>query len=214
MNEPPPLPASPGVPLRTGLSIASLVLGILSFIGCMLFTAIPAIITGHIARRRAHREPDIYGGAGMALVGLILGYGGIALIVMIGITAALVLPVVAKMKAGNSSPPQSSVCVTHLKQINVAAQSWAGDHNDTFPPDLLSLSNALSAPGILACPEDAFKTPATEWVQFNPAENLSYEFLLPGTKPAEVASQAVFRCPNHGHVVLGDGTLKPARRRQ
>ena len=100
MNEPPPLPTAQGVPTRNGLSTASLVLGILSFVGCMLLTAIPAIITGHIARRRAKEEPEIYGGSGTALAGLILGYGGFVLIFVIGIAAAVVLPALAKMNGG------------------------------------------------------------------------------------------------------------------
>src|SRR6476660_5937993 len=124
MNEPPPLPSASGVPLRSGLSTASLVLGILSFVGCMVLTAIPAIITGHIARRRTKEEPEIYGGRGMALAGLILGYSGFALIFVIGFTAALVLPKLAQMKGGFNSRPQPSACAAQLKLVSLAAQSW------------------------------------------------------------------------------------------
>jgi hypothetical protein len=213
MNEPPPLPSSTGIPPRNGLSIASLVLGILSFAGCTVLTAIPAIITGHIARRRAKREPEIYGGRGMALAGLILGYGGIALIIVIGIAAAFVLPKLAKNEVFYSHS-QPSACVSQLKQISLAAHSWANDHNDTFPPDFLTMSNELFSPKILACPEDPFKTRVENWAEFNPTNNLSYEFLLPGAKVAEVQSQEAFRCPNHGHVARGDGSVEEARRRR
>lgn len=56
-----------------GLSITSLVLGILSlFVG--LLAAIPGIIVGHIARSRARHNPEQYAGSGMALAGLIISY--------------------------------------------------------------------------------------------------------------------------------------------
>ena len=215
MNEPPPLPSAQGVPTRNGLSTASLVLGILSFVGCMLLTAIPAIITGHIARRRAKEEPEIYGGSGTALAGLILGYGGFVLIFVIGIAAAVVLPALAKMNGGGfNSRPQPSACAGQLKLISLAAQSWANEHNDTFPPDFPSMSNQLSSPKILVCPEDPFKTGAENWAKFNASNNLSYEFLLPGAKVAAMSDATVFRCPTHGHIVYGDGRVKEERRRQ
>jgi len=56
-----------------GLSITALVLGVLSII-LGLLTAIPGIIVGHIARSRVKKNPQQYGGSGMALAGLILSY--------------------------------------------------------------------------------------------------------------------------------------------
>lgn len=55
------------------LAITSLVLGVLSILFYFL-TAIPGIITGHIARSKAKKSPDLYEGKGMALAGLILSY--------------------------------------------------------------------------------------------------------------------------------------------
>jgi len=55
------------------LAITSLVLGILSILFYFL-TAIPGIITGHMARSKAKKMPDRYEGQGMALAGLILSY--------------------------------------------------------------------------------------------------------------------------------------------
>ena len=62
----------------SGLAITALVLGILSLILGFL-TAIPGIITGHMARSRAKKNPQQYGGAGMALTGLIISYAVIIL---------------------------------------------------------------------------------------------------------------------------------------
>ena len=55
------------------LAITSLVLGILSILFYFL-TAIPGIITGHMARSKAKKMPDRFEGQGMALAGLILSY--------------------------------------------------------------------------------------------------------------------------------------------
>lgn len=55
-----------------GFAIASLVLAILSLMFGPL-TSVPAIIAGHIARRRIRRKPRLQG-LGLALTGLIVGY--------------------------------------------------------------------------------------------------------------------------------------------
>jgi uncharacterized membrane protein len=58
---------------HTGLAKGSLISGILSlFIGPI--TAIPSIFMGHMARSRAKHFPQQYGGAGMALMGLVFSY--------------------------------------------------------------------------------------------------------------------------------------------
>lgn len=55
------------------LAIASLVLGLLS-IFLTLFTAIPGVITGHIALSKIKKAPSEYEGKGMAITGLIFSY--------------------------------------------------------------------------------------------------------------------------------------------
>lgn len=57
-----------------GLSITSLVLGILSLFFLGFLAAIPGIIVGHIARSKAKHHPQQYAGGGMALAGLIISY--------------------------------------------------------------------------------------------------------------------------------------------
>lgn len=76
-------PAGPSGLPNSGLAIASLVLGIVSFLCCMgALTAIPGVITGHMARGEIRRSGGRLGGDGMALTGLILGYVTIALSVI------------------------------------------------------------------------------------------------------------------------------------
>jgi hypothetical protein len=205
MNDPKAFPSATGAKLKTELSTASLVLGILSIVCFLMLTGIPAIITGHIARSRAKRHPDVYGGSGMALAGLILGYLSIPLtVVSLAVAAALVLPAMAKAKGRN----QTTSCVSNLKQIGLAARIWSNEHKEIFPPDFVSMSNELVKTSLLICPQDGSKTPAADFTQFNPAQNVSYEFLTPNAKEADVAAQVAFRCPIHGNVALGDGSVQ------
>jgi len=63
-------------PQTSGLAISSLVLGILSCTILGFVAGIPAIICGHSARKKARIAPHSYGGGGLAVAGLVLGYVG------------------------------------------------------------------------------------------------------------------------------------------
>jgi hypothetical protein len=77
---PPPRPAvAQTVPRTPPVAIWSLILAVLSFTCGWLFTAIPAVICGHIARAKIRRSGGALGGRGIATAGLVLGY--IALVV-------------------------------------------------------------------------------------------------------------------------------------
>ena len=107
------------------------------------------------------------------------------------------------------------VCVSNMKQIGLAARIWSNDHKEVFPPDFLTMSNELVLPGVLVCPADKSKSKASDWPSFNPARNVSYEYLLPNAKENDVMNQTVFRCPIHGNIGLGDGSvLRPGERRK
>jgi prepilin-type N-terminal cleavage/methylation domain-containing protein len=91
-------------------------------------------------------------------------------IVCLGILAALLLPALAKPKTS----AQKINCVNNLKQIGVAFRTWALDYGDKYPaqvsitnggtmelvlsgsvyPHFSVMSNELSTPKILVCPED------------------------------------------------------------
>ena len=82
-------PAPPGwtgappsaVRSTNSLSIVSLVFGCAQFVVCPVIGAVVAVVTGHISRGQIKRTNEQ--GAGMALAGLILGYIGIALTVLV-----------------------------------------------------------------------------------------------------------------------------------
>ena len=212
-GRPPTLPpqpmAPPARPAAEGqektLAVVSLVLGILSVCGGLL-TGIPAVITGAIAYGRTGREPARYGGRGMALAGIILGCCSLF---FTGITAALVLPGLAKAKYR----AQTINCVSNLKQIGLAARMYANDNRDIFPRDFASMSNELVSPKILTCPSDSSRQRILSWAEFSPA-NVSYEFLTPGAKVEDVINQPVFRCPTHNNVGYGDGSVRQMGGRQ
>src|SRR5580765_260931 len=74
-DTPPSSPlAVPQTVARTpAVGIWSLILAILSFTCGWLFTAIPAVICGHIARAKIRKSGGTLGGKNMAIAGLILG---------------------------------------------------------------------------------------------------------------------------------------------
>ncbi|MEE9325828.1 MAG: DUF4190 domain-containing protein [Cocleimonas sp.] len=72
---------------NNGLAITTLILGILSLI-FWFFTAIPGVITGHMALSRIKKNPEENEGGTMAIIGLGLNY------IMLLITIVLVVWVV------------------------------------------------------------------------------------------------------------------------
>ena len=59
-------------------AIVSLISGILGWTVVPFIGAIVAVITGHVARAEIHNNPATKEGDGLALAGLILGWGNIA----------------------------------------------------------------------------------------------------------------------------------------
>jgi hypothetical protein len=95
-------------------------------------------------------------------------------------------------------------CVNNMKQMGLAVRIWAGDHNDAFPPDIISMSNELNTTRILVCPADTNRQAASDWASYTDA-NCSYEYL--GGSETEV-ERVMFRCPIHGTIGLCDGSVQ------
>jgi len=83
---------------------------------------------------------------------------------------------------------------------------WAIDNGDMSPPDILSMTNEMVAPKILLCPGDHAREAAKNWASYT-AGNCSYEYLAPSASDEE-PDRVVFRCPIHGHICLGDGSVQ------
>jgi competence protein ComGC len=211
-----------------GLAITSLVFGILGMICLGLFAGVPAIIMGHIARGRSQKNPAQYGGAGLALTGLILGYLSIVMtIVFVAIYAAMLLPALAKAK----ERAQRINCVNNLKQVGLAARMWAMEHNDQYPFNVSTatggtlelcnldadgfevdaavhfqvLSNELNTPKILVCVSDT-KQAAFSFAVLT-AANVSYK-IGSGTNLSEANPTEVLAvCPFHNNILHCDGSV-------
>lgn len=122
----------------------------------------------------------------------------LVVIAIIGLLAALLLPVLAQAKAR----AKRIECVSDLREIGVACHLFANDHGGKYPPQvstndggslefvtagyktrgdfyfsflfLRPLAGALSTPKLLACPADLDRWPATNFSQFGNS-NLSYD---------------------------------------
>lgn len=83
-------PPAAGANLDQTLAIVSLVCGILAICLCGIFSGIPAIITGVMAKNKIDANPEQFGGRGMAIAGIITGAIGSVLFV-IGIIFQILL---------------------------------------------------------------------------------------------------------------------------
>ena len=103
-----------------GLSIASLVLGIISFMGGMLLIIPPilAIVFGHVSRSDCKRR-GIEAGKGMALAGLILGYLTLEP-VPLGLMSAMAIPAFQKVRETS----QEKTIINNLRMLASAADQY------------------------------------------------------------------------------------------
>jgi hypothetical protein len=97
-GRPVPPPPPPGT---NAIAITAFVCGIVQFLGFWLLGTVPAIVCGHIARRQIRQTGEQ--GDGLALAGLILGYVGLGLSVIVGI-GLIVLVVAVSHSVPATSP--------------------------------------------------------------------------------------------------------------
>jgi type II secretory pathway pseudopilin PulG len=105
------------------------------------FTAIAAVVLGHIALSEIKRSAGRLAGHGMAIAGLILGYIGVAFVPFILIIAAIAIPNLlrSKMAANEAS------AVGSLRTLNTAMVTYATQCPKIgYPKDLRSLGPGLS----------------------------------------------------------------------
>jgi type II secretory pathway pseudopilin PulG len=118
----PTTPAAPVIPAKTsGKAIASLLCGLLFFIP---FLFVVAIVLGHLALSEMKRSAGRLKGEGLAIAGLVLGYGWVIFIPIILIIAAIAIPNLlrARMAANESS------AVASVRTITTAEISYSSEH--------------------------------------------------------------------------------------
>ncbi len=118
----------------------------------------------------------------------------LAIIVAVALLAALLLPALAAAKRKSSRIG----CVSNLKQVGIAFRLWEGDNGDKYPMQVIltnnetlklvthgnayllwqTMSNELSTPKILYCPNDTQRTNAWSFSQGFSDVNISYFFSL------------------------------------
>jgi len=113
------------------------------------------------------------------------GFTLVALLVIVAIVAilaAMLLPALASAKKKSSKIG----CVNNLKQVGLSFRLWSGDNNDKYPMAVAdtfgthelvaryfqTMSNELSTPKILVCPQDT-RTAAANFARLK-NQNVSY----------------------------------------
>jgi hypothetical protein len=110
----------------SGLAIAALVLGILSFPCFMGVTTIPAIILGILALGKIAASQGRLGGKGSAIAGVVLGFLG--LVSVVPLLIALLLPAVQNVRDAAARQQEAN----NLKQMAIAMHNYHSAYG-TFP---------------------------------------------------------------------------------
>jgi hypothetical protein len=115
-------------------------------------------------------------------------------VVIIAVLAVLCVPVLRTVIELSHNGRQKIYCVSNLKQIGIAYRLWEGDNNNQYPMAVSvtnggamelvatgnvaacfrAMSNELSTPKILLCPQDTHRTGATNFSVGFGNSNISY----------------------------------------
>jgi len=125
MNPPPLTSAGSAGTQKSGLALASLILGICGIVLCLgPLAGIPAVICGHMAQSKIKQSAGALSGGGMATAGLITGYISMVMIFVIGLLAAIAIPNFVKAR----QHAQYYACQLNLKAIQGAKETWATEN--------------------------------------------------------------------------------------
>jgi hypothetical protein len=117
-------------PTTSGKAIASLILGLMSFL-CSVFTGIPAVIVGIWSLVDINKSRGRLSGQGLAIGGMITGIIGIALIGP-AILIALLVPAVQKVRQAAERIQKQAQSYNNLMQVGLAFHAYV-DANGRLP---------------------------------------------------------------------------------
>jgi hypothetical protein len=121
-------------PQNSNKAIASLVCGVILCFGP--FTAIPAIILGHLALADIKRTSDRLAGKGLAIAGLALGYIGIAISTMY----IIFIVITVRNTMGHGIPTNETAAISDMRMYNQALKKYAEKcPQQGYPATLLPL---------------------------------------------------------------------------
>jgi hypothetical protein len=113
------------------MAVASMVLGIIGLLTACVAIGIPLGLTGMIlgivALTRINRRPDLYGGKGFALTGIITG--GIGGVLAVPLVLAILLPALGKSR----ELANRSYCAANLRGITQAMVIYSVENMDQYP---------------------------------------------------------------------------------
>ncbi len=113
------------------------------------------------------------------------------------------MPLTALQLAGDRA--SSINCVDHLKQAVLAAKIWSYDNDGPFPSGFQLFTNELGSPGLLFCPADLDRKPATNWAGLDWSQ-IDYQwFPQPNwDDPSAICAQ----CRIHSNYARVDGSVQ------
>jgi len=140
----------------------------------------------------------------------------------------------AKLRA---EPSIQISCVNNLKQIGLAFREWSLDNADRFPCNVSTntggsmefcvvggdgfdrnaarhfrvMSNELSTPKILVCPQDKARKPAADFANLQ-VGNVTYQLRSGSNISVANPRKVLVRCPVEGNILYCDGTVKEAKK--
>lgn len=142
MRQPAQQPIYQSEPQTDGKATGSLILGILSLLCFSFFAGIPAVILGHISRKKIRESMGRLKGDGMALAGLIMGYISIAFIPVVLIMAAIIIPNLLRAKLVANDSAATSV----IRAIDTAEVEYKTTYpNKGYAHDLSALGSGAAA---------------------------------------------------------------------
>jgi type II secretory pathway pseudopilin PulG len=128
-----PTPGDFGAPSekRKGYAVASLVIGIVGFFsfGILLIGTIVGTSLGIVALTKESRQPNVYGGKGLAVAGIVVNIAALFMIVPLAIIAAIAIPnLLAASRAANEASAISNLRLVYNAESTYAATVGNGSY--------------------------------------------------------------------------------------